>query len=186
MSHGVCPWWMGYLLASPLRRWGIQNPEKLLGPWIQPGFKILEPGPGMGFFTLPMAKLVGSLGSIIALDVQPEMLAGLRRRAVRARLADRLDLRLVASDSLDIGDLAGSVDFVLAFAVVHEMPSAEKFFVETALALKPGGQLYFAEPTGHVTEAAFQAELKAAYLAGLTLHAKPKVRRSHAVVLRKP
>jgi SAM-dependent methyltransferase len=177
---------MGYLLASPLRRWGMQDPEKLLGPWIQPGFTVLEPGPGMGFFTLPMAKMVGSLGSIVSLDVQPQMLAGLRRRAERARLADRLDLRLVGNDSLGIGDLAGSVDFVLAFAVVHEMPSAEKFFVETALALKPGGHLYFAEPAGHVTDAGFQVELEAAYRAGLKLHVAPKVRRSHAAILHKP
>jgi len=186
VPHSVCPWWMGYLLASPLRRWGMQNPEKLLGPWIRPGFTILEPGPGMGFFTLPMARMAGPLGSVVALDVQPQMLAGLRRRAQRAQLAERLDLRLVSSHSLGIGDLAGSVDFVLAFAVVHEMPSAETFFAEAAQALRPGGFLYLAEPAGHVTDADFQAELEAASRAGLELYDHPKVRRSHAVVLRKP
>jgi SAM-dependent methyltransferase len=176
---------MGYLLASPLRRWGMQSPETLLTPWIQPGFRVLEPGPGMGFFTLPMANMVGAGGAIVALDVQPEMLTGLRRKATRAQVADRLELRLVASNSLGIDDLAGTMDFVLAFAVVHEMPSAETFFREAAHAMKPGGFLYFAEPSGHVTEAAFQAEVDAACLAGLRLHAKPIVRRSRAVVLQK-
>lgn len=185
MSEHVCPWWMGYLLASPLRRWGLQNPENLLAPYLREGMTVLEPGPGMGFFTLPMARLVGEQGSVVALDVQPQMLSGLRRRAERAGLLDRLDLRLVRNDSLGIDDLAGRVDFALAFAVVHELPSAERFFAETAQALKPGGYLFFAEPSGHVTDAQFQAELAAAQLSGLAMCTEPKVRRSYAAVLRK-
>ena len=58
-------------------------------------------------------------------------------------------------------DLLGD-DFVLAFAVVHEMPSAEAFFGEAADALKPGGLLFFAEPSGHVKGEGFQRELEAA------------------------
>lgn len=185
MSQHVCPWWMGYFLASPLRRWSMQNPAQLLAPWIRPGDMILEPGPGMGFFTLPMARMVGSLGCVVALDLQPQMLAGLRRRALRAGVLERLDLRLVRKESLEVEDLAGAVDFVLAFAVVHELPSAERFFAETAQALKPGGHLFLAEPAGHVSNALFQEELAAARLSGLTVHTTPKVRRSHAAVLQK-
>lgn len=79
----------------------------------------------------------------------------------------------------------GAVDFVLAFAVVHEMPSVEKFFSEAAAALKPSGILFLAEPSGHVNREIFQIELDAARKAGLEAIGEPVVRRSHAAVLRK-
>ena len=58
MAERVCPWWKGYLLASPIRRWW-QKPEELLAPYLREGMTVLEPGPGMGFFTLPMSRMVG-------------------------------------------------------------------------------------------------------------------------------
>ncbi|HKN08101.1 MAG TPA: methyltransferase type 11, partial [Pseudomonadota bacterium] len=42
----------------------------------------------MGFFTLELARLVGPEGRVIAVDLQPQMIAGLRRRAERAGLID--------------------------------------------------------------------------------------------------
>jgi hypothetical protein len=51
MAHRVCPWWLGYLLVNPLRRL-VQNPVALLQPYVAEGMTVLEPGPGMGFFTL--------------------------------------------------------------------------------------------------------------------------------------
>ena len=54
---------------------------------------VLEPGPGMGFFTLELARLVGPEGRVIAVEVQPQMIAGLRRRAERATLIDRIETR---------------------------------------------------------------------------------------------
>jgi hypothetical protein len=44
MAHRVCPWWIGYLLASPLRRWLGQDPAKILSPYVREGMTILEPG----------------------------------------------------------------------------------------------------------------------------------------------
>jgi hypothetical protein len=86
---------------------------------------------------------------------------------------------------MGLNDLAGEVDFALAMAVVHEMPSSGRFFTETAEALKPGAMLLLAEPEGHVNDAAFEAELKDAVAAGLELTLRPTVRRSHAALLTK-
>ena len=86
---------------------------------------------------------------------------------------------------MNISDLAGSVDFTLAFAVVHEFPDAARFFAEVAAASKPGACLLFAEPTGHVKSADFEAELKAAFRAGFVLADRPSIRRSHAALLRR-
>src|SRR5438270_6169530 len=137
MSEHVCPWWIGYFLVSPMRRW-LQNPDEVIRAYVTPGMTVVEPGPGMGFFTLPLARRVGS-GRVIAVDIQAKMLSALRRRATKAGLIQRIETRLAQPGSLGIHDLKGTVDFILAAAMVHEVPSAERFFVEAAEALAAGG-----------------------------------------------
>jgi ubiquinone/menaquinone biosynthesis C-methylase UbiE len=175
---------MGYWLASPIRRWMVK-PEELLAPYIREGMTVLEPGPGMGFFTLPIARMAGPQGRVVAVDIQPRMLDGLRRRAAKAGLLARIETRQVPSDSMKLDDLKGAVDFVLAFAVVHELPSAEVFFHEAAAVLKPGGLLLLAEPVGHVHPEAFAIELEAARQAGLQPINGLKIRRSLTALFRK-
>ncbi len=182
MSYRVCPWWLGYLLASPLRRL-LQDPRKVLGPYVREGMTVLEPGPGMGFFTLELARLAGPTGRVVAVDIQPRMLSALRRRSARAGLADRIDIRLVSSDTMGLADLAGSVDFTLAIAIVHELPNVERFFAEVAQVSKPGAGLLIAEPTGHVRTGDFEAQLQAATRAGFVLEGRPSIRRCHAALL---
>jgi SAM-dependent methyltransferase len=185
MSHRVCPWWIGYLLASPVRKWMGQDPIEILRPYVREGMTVLEPGPGMGFFTLSLAKLVGPSGRAIAVDLQPKMIASLKRRAAKAALLDRIDARTTAAGTLGIGDLAGKIDFTLAFAVVHELPDPHKFFREVAAASKSGAQLLFAEPSGHVDEKKFEDELSAATSAEFTVCQRPVIRRSLAALLMK-
>jgi len=179
----VCPWWLGYLLASPLRRI-IQRPEAILAGHIAPGMTVLEPGPGMGFFTIAIARMVGPSGRVIAVDVQPRMLERLRRRAAKAGLAGRVDARLAAAGSLGIADLAGSVDFTLAFAVVHELPATAPFFREVAEASKPGARMLFVEPAGHVSAAMFEKELSACYDAGFRRIGTADIGRSRTALLK--
>jgi SAM-dependent methyltransferase len=161
----------------------LQDPAPVLAPYVREGMTVLEPGPGMGFFTLELARLVGPRGRVVAVDIQQRMLDGLKRRAARAALLDRIDIRLAGPDSLGVSDLAGTVDLALAFAVVHEMPDAAAFFQQVAEALKPTGRLLLVEPSGHVNVNGFEAELSAAARAGLTLTERPGVRRSHAALL---
>jgi SAM-dependent methyltransferase len=184
MAERVCPWWLGYLLASPLRRL-MSNPGKILAPHVREGMTVLEPGPGMGFFTLELARLVGPHGRVVAVDIQPRMLAGLKKRVAKAGLLERVDARLAPRSSMGLTDLAGTVDFALVYAVLHELPSADAFFAETAEALRPGACLLLVEPAGHVNAARFAAELKAAAQAGLEVVDRPSVGRSHAALLKK-
>jgi SAM-dependent methyltransferase len=179
----VCPPWLGYvLLANPLRRL-LYTPKSLLSPYISDGMTVFEPGPGMGFFTLDAARLVGSKGRVVAVDIQSKMLEVLRRRARRAGLLDRLDARLIKDNDLGIRDLKGKVDFVLAFAMVHEVPDAGSFFSETSAALKPGGRMLFAEPSGHVSEERFASLIVQAQEAGLRPESLPVIRWSRAALL---
>jgi ubiquinone/menaquinone biosynthesis C-methylase UbiE len=184
MAHRVCPWWLGYVLISPLRRlW--QDPRKILAPFVREGMTVLEPGPGMGFFTLELARLVGPSGRVVALDLQPKMLERLKRRLAKAGLLERVNVRLVQRDSMELADLTSSVDFALAFAMVHEMPSASSFFTEVFRSLKPGAFVLLAEPAGHVKNALFEAELEAASQAGLVVADRPHIRHSHTALLKK-
>jgi ubiquinone/menaquinone biosynthesis C-methylase UbiE len=161
------------------------KPEELLAPYIREGMTVLEPGPGMGFFTLPMARMAGPEGRIIVVDIQARMLDGLRRRAAKAGLLARIETRLIQPDSMKLDDLKGAVDFVLAFAMVHELPSAEVFFREASAALKPGGLLLLAEPAGHVQPEIFARELEAAQRAGVRAIDNPKIKRSFTALFRR-
>jgi SAM-dependent methyltransferase len=184
MAHRVCPWWMGYFLISPLRRIR-QNPASIVRPYVREGQTILEPGPGMGFFTLELARLVGARGRVVAVDIQAKMLDKLKRRGAKSGLGERIETRLASPDSLAIGDLAGRLDFTLAFAVVHELPDAAKFFQEIAAASKPGSVVLLAEPKGHVKETGFQLELRLAKQAGFEMTHSPEIKGSHTAVLKR-
>lgn len=167
-QHRVCPWWDGYILASPVRKlW--QNPGRILEPFVQPGMNVLEPGPGMGFFTLELARLVGTRGRVVAVDIQPKMIAGLRRRAERAGLSDRIEARVSPATTMALDRDSEEFDLVVAFAVVHKMRSAATFFAEAAKAMKPGVKLLLAEPAGHIGRKDFDNELALAARNGLSV-----------------
>jgi SAM-dependent methyltransferase len=184
MAHHICPWWMGYVLASPLRRlW--QNPKKILGPYVRPGMTALDVGPGMGFFSLPLARMVGPDGRVVCVDIQPQMIDSLRRRAKRDRLLERMDLRICDDDSLGLDDLTGRVDLALGFAVAHEMPDVVSFVRQIHAALAPGGRFLLAEPAGRVQPDEFNRTVHEAEEAGFAVIDRPDIKRSRSVVLQR-
>ncbi len=183
MAH-TCPWWFGYFLLVPFRRL-VHRPSRVLRPFVKEGMLVVEPGCGMGFFTLDLVRMVGPGGRVVAIDLQEKMLAGLRRRAARAGLEGRIDVRLARPDRLGIDDLAGQVDFVLAFFMVHEVQEKAAFFAEIASALKPDGTVLVVEPPLHVSRAEFQASLAAAERGGLRVAGKPRIGPSLSALLAK-
>jgi ubiquinone/menaquinone biosynthesis C-methylase UbiE len=166
---------MGYILASPLRRL-YQNPETIVFPYCKPGMRVLEIGPGMGFFSLPMAEKIGSSGKIYCVDVQENVL--------QRKLDHRVELRRCSEASLEVHDLNGTIDFALAFAVVHEVPDPDFLLDEIAVSLRPGGILLIAEPRGHVDETGFAELIRRAETHGFRNTASPDIRGSHAALLK--
>ena len=182
MAEHVCPWWMGYLLISPLRRL-LQNPRKILDSHVRPGMITLDVGCGMGYFSLDMARTVGPEGKVVCVDLQPKMIEALRRRASKAGVLDRIDHRVCDKNGLGLDDLGGKIDFALVFAIVHEAPDAESFFKQVHAALRPGGTCLLAEPQGHVSEKRFEETIATAQRAGFEVIGRPEVYRSRTALL---
>lgn len=177
----TCPWWLLFTFDNPLRKL-IHDPQQILSPYIHPGDIALDVGCGMGYFTLTLAQLVGDGGKVIAADLQPQMLSGLRRRAERAGLLDRIHLHPALPDRIGLDD---PLDFALAFWMVHEVGQPESFLREIYEALKPGGRLLVVEPLIHVSEKAFGQTIRLAERLGFVVVGWPTIRVSRAVVFSK-
>jgi len=162
----------------------LYDPEEVLKPYIEEGMDVLDLGCGMGFFSLPIAKMIGGTGRVVCIDLQERMIRGLIRRAKKAGLADRIDARTCRRNSLDVNDLAGKLDFALAFALVHEVPDKERLFSEIYATLKQDRKLLIVEPRGHVSKNDFEKTVSTAQSAGFKVLSDLKIRRSYAVLLR--
>ena len=180
--HRTCPVWLGYFLLNPFRKFA-HSPERILGGHVREGMTVLDAGCAMGFFSLPLARLVGPSGRVVCVDLQEGMLAALNRRAAKAGLAERIVPRRCTEGSLEVSDLENQVDVAVAFAVVHEVVDKAKFLREIASTLKPGGILFLAEPRMHVKRRGFEAALEAALACGLTLQERPWIWAARAALL---
>jgi len=174
----TCPWWFCYTFDNPVRRL-VHDPAVILAGLVGPGDTVVDAGCGMGFFTLGLARLVGSRGRVIAIDLQDEVLDRAARRARRRGLADVIEFRRCTPDRLGLGETA---DFALAFWMAHEVRNPESFFAEIRGSLRPGGHLLIAEPLGHVTAARFERTLEVARDAGLDAAPGPRVRFSRSAI----
>jgi len=174
----TCPWWLCFTFDNPVRRL-IHNPEQILGGLIRPGQTVADIGCGMGYFAIPMARLVGESGRVIAIDLQTKMLDALKRRAARWNLQDRIHYHLAQPERIG---LAEPVDFALAFWMVHEVQDPEAFLAEIKEMLKPDGHFLLVEPKIHVSQAHFHETVEIARSVGLEPAATPGVSISRAVL----
>lgn len=181
MCAHVCPWWGGYFIDNPVRRW-FHNAERILTPHVRPGMVAMDFGCGMGMFAIAMARLVGEGGQVIAVDLQPQMLEVLRRRAAKAGVGDRIRTHRCAPDLIQLDT---PLDFALAFYSAHEVPDLRRTLAEIHGLLRPGGRLLVVEPRGHVPAADFEATERLAEAVGLRVQSRPHVRLSRAAVFEK-
>ena len=184
-AHRVCPWWLGYFLASPVRKL-VQDPRTILAPFVKQGMTVLDFGSAMGFFSIPLAQMVGPAGKVICVDMQEKMLARLKKRVQKAGVSAQIETRLCAQNSFGLEPLAGKIDFALLFAVAHEVPAREALFAALASVLKAGATLLVAEPKGHVSAENFARTLAIAKEQGFVEVATPHISRTFAVLLLSP
>lgn len=180
----VCSPRHSFALDNLLRRL-LQSPVKIAGPYLNKGDTVVDLGCGPGFFTLPMAELVGPSGRVIAVDLQQEMLdlvsAKLERFKNRSKLAE-VKLHRCGEHQIDLAESI-KADFVLAFYMVHETPDQRFFFEQIRKLLKPTGTCLVVEPPFHVSKAAFARTLDFAEQAGLAILHRPKRKGGKSALL---
>lgn len=67
-NTNVCPVEKSGSLDNRIRRW-LQNPQKILDPYVRESMEVLEIGCGSGFFTMDMGRMVGKSGRVVAVDL---------------------------------------------------------------------------------------------------------------------
>jgi ubiquinone/menaquinone biosynthesis C-methylase UbiE len=177
----VCPWWLAYTFDNPLRRF-LHNPAEILGSLIYEGMVVADIGCGMGYFSIAMARMVASTGRVIAVDVQQKMLTIMHKRAAIAGVAERVSPILATDDDIKIKE---SLDFVLAFWMVHEVTDVPRFFNQIAAVLKERGKVLYVEPKFHVPYRRFQEILDHARKAGFRISEGPPIGISRSAILAK-
>jgi ubiquinone/menaquinone biosynthesis C-methylase UbiE len=137
---------MHYLGAPWLVRESRQREEDcetmLAALHVQPGQTVCDMGCGNGFYTLPIAKLVGEKGKVVAVDIQREMLGLLKDRAAVENINN---IELVLGTVVDPQLEPNSVDLVLVVDVYHEFSHPEQMLKAIRASLKPGGRVALVE-----------------------------------------
>ncbi|MCJ7435184.1 MAG: methyltransferase domain-containing protein [Anaerolineales bacterium] len=173
------PWWLIFTFDNPLRKL-VHHPVKILSLFVKAGDTVLDVGCGMGYFSLGLAKLVGANGKVIAADLQPQMLTGLSKRAKVAGLETRIQPQLCLPDKIGVSE---SVDFALAFWMVHEVRQCEGFLREIFSLLKPDGRFLVVEPVIHVSGRDFEKTIALSQKIGFKMGDRPRVAASRAILL---
>lgn len=184
MAHSVCPVERARRLDNPLRSLLIR-PKGLLAPHVKPGMTVLDVGCGPGFFTKHLARMVGSTGTVIAVDLQMGMLDLARTKLTRGCLSDRVTFHQTMPHSLNLNESA-TVDFAIAFEMVHEVPDPKALFVEVHECMKSGGVFLVSEPKGYVNRDEYDLELEFAKMAGFVVGKEQHDWMEHQVLLVKP
>jgi ubiquinone/menaquinone biosynthesis C-methylase UbiE len=137
MGPGGIPW-----LDRAEREQEERPAEVIDALQLRGGEVVADLGAGSGYFTFRIAPRVGKKGKVLAVEIQDEMIATLRRRIAAQKIAN---VEIVKGAESDPHLPANSVNVVLMVDVYHEL--AYPFEVMTAVgkALKPGGRVVFVE-----------------------------------------
>lgn len=146
-------WWRRNPSACPYnQRFWVQAPHpiitrdrlrEVLGA--QPGERVLEVGPGTGYYTLDVAEWVGPEGAVDILDVQQEMLDHTMGRASESGLGN---ITPTNADATAMPFEEASFDAAYLVTVLGEIPDQDAALRELARVLKPGGRLVVGELMG--------------------------------------
>lgn len=135
-----CPYAVSWLVKNPLRRYYMSRVLDRVG--IRSGERVLELGPGPGTFTVEAAGRTQPGGSLVAVDIQPEMISAVKREVEKAAL-DNVETHVASADRLPLND--SSVDRAFLITVLPEIPDKGRALAEIYRVIRPGGVLSVTE-----------------------------------------
>jgi ubiquinone/menaquinone biosynthesis C-methylase UbiE len=165
-NPSACPYGQRFWVEAPHPVITRDRLREVLGP--QSGERVLEIGPGTGYYTLDMAEWVGADGRIEIFDLQQEFLDHVTGRAAERGLGN---VTPTQGDATALPYEDASMDAVVLTAVLGEIPNPVAALREIRRVLKPDGRLIVGELFGDphfTTRASLQRQ---AAEAGLTLEA---------------
>jgi ubiquinone/menaquinone biosynthesis C-methylase UbiE len=133
----ICPVELAGGLDNSVRRL-LQNPQRILKPYIHEGMTVLDLGCGPGFFSIEIAKMVFNSGKVIAADLQEGMLEMVSKKIKGTELEKRVTIHKCQEDTIGVTE---NVDFILVFYMIHEVPDQDKLLKELKSILKPDGKI---------------------------------------------
>lgn len=174
---GGALWWRRHPSACPYgQRFWLEPPHPLitrarlreiLRPL--PGERILEIGPGTGYYTLPLAEWIAPGGTLEILDIQQKMLDATMRRAERRGLSN---ITPMCGDAQRLPYADARFDAVVLVTALGEIPDQGAALREIARVLKPDGRLVNGELFGDPHWVSPRTAERHAGAAGLTQHAR--------------
>jgi ubiquinone/menaquinone biosynthesis C-methylase UbiE len=177
----VCPVELANSLDNKIRKW-LQDPQKILSPFVKAGMKVLDIGCGPGFFSVELVKMVGTGGKVYAVDLQEGMLQKLQDKIYSTPLEKIIQLIKCEQDKINAPE---KVDFILAFYMVHEVPDKDKFFAALKNILNENGEFLIVEPKFfHVSKKGFNSTLGKAESVGFKAVKGPKLPFSFSAILK--
>jgi len=162
----------------------MHPPDRILDRYISPGDTVLDLGCGPGYFSIPMARMAGEGGTVIAADVQEGMLSILRKSAEDQGLSSRFRFHRTESGSLNLR-LPPVVSFALAFYVLHETADRRTILLDIYRIVRPGGLLLVVEPWFEVRGRVFRETIEDAERAGFVRLDSPRILLSWSALMQK-
>jgi len=109
---------------------------------VKPGMTVCDMGCGNGFYALQMAKMVGAEGTVLGVDIQPEMLKFLAERAAEAEITN---VKPILGTLADPKLPEGTIDIILCADVYHEFSHPEQMLAAMRASLAPNGVVVLLE-----------------------------------------
>lgn len=120
-----------------------EEPAKLMKALgLKPGMTVCDLGCGNGFYTLKLAREVGPTGKVLAVEIQPEMLDMLQKRAAKA---DVKNIQSILGTVIDPRLPDNAVDLILVVDVYHEMDHPVEMLAALRKSLSKTGRLVLVE-----------------------------------------
>jgi ubiquinone/menaquinone biosynthesis C-methylase UbiE len=135
----ACPYSARFLLRFPRRALARERLLEVLAP--RPGERMLEIGPGMGYYTLGVAAALAD-GALDIFDVSQKFLDDVKRKA-RDRGIENITATRGDARELPYGD--GSFDAAFLVTVLGEIPDQDAALRELSRVLRRGGRLIVGE-----------------------------------------